>query len=73
MSTYCDQIQESLFNQYVLETLSGLLLIEIERSQMEDEKLMNEITELLTPHREVETPCIEVESKFKRGLNLEVS
>jgi len=46
VSTYFDRIQESLFNQYVLETLSGPPLIEIERSQMEDEKLMNEIAEL---------------------------
>jgi len=46
VSTYFDRIQESLFNQYVLETLSGPPLIEIERSQLEEEKLMHEVAEL---------------------------
>ena len=46
MSTYFDRIQESLFNQCVLGTLSGPPLIEIEHSEMEDLKLMNEIAAL---------------------------
>lgn len=46
VSTYFDRIQDSLFNQYVLETLSGPPLIEIERCQLEEDKLMHEVAEL---------------------------
>ncbi|KAL3730918.1 hypothetical protein ACJRO7_027869 [Eucalyptus globulus] len=39
VSTYFEQIQKSLFNQYVIETLSGPPVIEIQRRQEEEEKL----------------------------------
>lgn len=40
MSTYFDRIQESLFNQYVIETLSGPPVIEIQHRSCE-QKLQN--------------------------------
>ncbi|XP_019059107.1 PREDICTED: mechanosensitive ion channel protein 4-like [Tarenaya hassleriana] len=46
MSTYFDRIQESLFTQYVIETLSGPPLIEIQRIEEEEEKLSNEVKSL---------------------------
>eukprot|EP00252_Welwitschia_mirabilis_P025626 TRINITY_DN8095_c0_g1_i1.p1 TRINITY_DN8095_c0_g1~~TRINITY_DN8095_c0_g1_i1.p1 ORF type:complete len:837 (+),score=103.31 TRINITY_DN8095_c0_g1_i1:355-2865(+) len=46
VSTYFDRIQEALFNQYVLETLSGPPMMEIERIQKEEEKLLHEVAEL---------------------------
>eukprot|EP01018_Ginkgo_biloba_P009630 Gb_26840 [translate_table: standard] len=46
VSTYFDRIQESLFNQYVLETLSGPPVMEIERCIKEEKKLLKEVAEL---------------------------
>nr|DAD41733.1 TPA_asm: hypothetical protein HUJ06_016056 [Nelumbo nucifera] len=46
VSTYFDRIQESLFNQYVIETLSGPPLIEIQHAQEENEKVMAEVRNL---------------------------
>lgn len=46
VSTFFDRIQESLFNQYVIETLSGLPLVEIEIEQEEEEKVMAEVQKL---------------------------
>lgn len=43
VSTYFDRIQESLFNQYVIETLSGPPLIEIQHTREEDERIMAEV------------------------------
>ncbi|GMJ10065.1 mechanosensitive channel of small conductance-like 6 [Hibiscus trionum] len=43
VSTYFDRIQDSLFNQYVIETLSGPPLIEIQRAEEEEERLANEV------------------------------
>ncbi|XWS27394.1 hypothetical protein CRYUN_Cryun26dG0111400 [Craigia yunnanensis] len=45
VSTYFDRIQDSLFNQYVIETLSGPPLIEIQRAE-EEERIANEIMNL---------------------------
>ncbi|KAK9287547.1 hypothetical protein L1049_015968 [Liquidambar formosana] len=46
VSTFFDRIQESLFNQYVIETLSGLPLIEIQNTQEEEERLEAEVQKL---------------------------
>ncbi|XVE53049.1 hypothetical protein DITRI_Ditri02bG0173400 [Diplodiscus trichospermus] len=46
VSTYFDRIQNSLFNQYVIETLSGPPLIEIQRAEEEEERLANEVKNL---------------------------
>ncbi|KAK8647778.1 hypothetical protein V6N13_121505 [Hibiscus sabdariffa] len=46
MSTYFDRIQDSLFNQYVIETLSGPPLIEIQRVEEEEERIANEVMNL---------------------------
>ncbi|KAH7518351.1 hypothetical protein FEM48_Zijuj09G0162500 [Ziziphus jujuba var. spinosa] len=43
---YFDRIQESLFYQYVIETLSGPPLIEIKRTEKEDERLVDEVRKL---------------------------
>ncbi|KAM7514025.1 hypothetical protein LguiA_003608 [Lonicera macranthoides] len=43
VSTFLDRIQESLFNQYVIETLSGPPLLEIQHEQEEEEKVMSEV------------------------------
>ncbi|CAK9187923.1 unnamed protein product [Ilex paraguariensis] len=43
VSTFFDRIQESLFNQYVIETLSGPPLIEIQQEQEEEESVMAEV------------------------------
>ncbi|KAH7518347.1 mechanosensitive ion channel protein 6 [Ziziphus jujuba] len=46
VSKYFDRIQESLFNQYVIETLSGPPLIEMKRTEEEDERLVDEVRKL---------------------------
>uniref|UniRef100_M1CVI7 Mechanosensitive ion channel domain-containing protein n=2 Tax=Solanum tuberosum TaxID=4113 RepID=M1CVI7_SOLTU len=47
VSTFFDRIQESLFNQYVIETLSGPALVEIDQSEHEEEeKVMAEVEKL---------------------------
>ncbi|XP_060176241.1 mechanosensitive ion channel protein 6-like [Lycium barbarum] len=46
VSTFFDRIQESLFNQYVIETLSGPPLLEIHRSQEEEDRTMAEVWKL---------------------------
>ncbi|KAK7838634.1 mechanosensitive ion channel protein 6 [Quercus suber] len=46
VSTYFDRIQESLFNQYVIETLSGPPLIEIQNAKDDEFKLVNEVRQL---------------------------
>ncbi|CAA0831109.1 Mechanosensitive ion channel protein 5 [Striga hermonthica] len=46
VSTFFDRIQESLFNQYVIETLSGSALIEIQHEQEEEERVMIEVNKL---------------------------
>ncbi|KAK6115184.1 hypothetical protein DH2020_007453 [Rehmannia glutinosa] len=43
VSTFFDRIQESLFNQYVIETLSGPPLVEIQQDHEEEEKVMIEV------------------------------
>uniref|UniRef100_A0A7N0V7T4 Mechanosensitive ion channel protein n=1 Tax=Kalanchoe fedtschenkoi TaxID=63787 RepID=A0A7N0V7T4_KALFE len=42
VSTYFERIQESLFNQYVIETLSGPPLVEMQMVEEEEEKTMAE-------------------------------
>ncbi|KAI3840604.1 hypothetical protein MKX03_004616 [Papaver bracteatum] len=46
VSTYFDRIQDSLFNQYVIETLSCPPMIEIQRNQEEEEQVMAEVRNL---------------------------
>ncbi|XP_030511683.2 mechanosensitive ion channel protein 6-like [Rhodamnia argentea] len=46
VSTYFDRIQESLFNQYVIETLSGLPVIEIQRTEEEEQSIVAELQTL---------------------------
>lgn len=46
VSTFFYRIQESLFNQYVIETLSAPPLIEIQHEQQEEEKLIAEVQKL---------------------------
>lgn len=43
VSTYFERIQDSLFNQYVIETLSGRPVIEIQNAQEEEERTMAEV------------------------------
>ncbi|KAF3668030.1 Mechanosensitive ion channel protein 5 [Capsicum annuum] len=55
VSTFFDRIQESLFNQYVIEMWSGPPLVEIDqREHEEEEKVMSEVLADLkasTPHK----------------------
>ncbi|KAL3514961.1 hypothetical protein ACH5RR_021863 [Cinchona calisaya] len=46
VSTFFDRIQESLFNQYVIEMLSGPPVIEIKTIQEEDDRTMAEVLRL---------------------------
>ncbi|XP_023741447.1 mechanosensitive ion channel protein 6 [Lactuca sativa] len=46
VSTFFDRIQESLFNQYVIETLSGPPVIEIQQVQEEEDRMMAEVQKL---------------------------
>ncbi|XP_051133157.1 mechanosensitive ion channel protein 6-like [Andrographis paniculata] len=46
VSTFFDRIQETLFNQYVIEALSGPPLIEIRNQQEEEERTMAEVWRL---------------------------
>ncbi|XP_008776319.2 mechanosensitive ion channel protein 6-like [Phoenix dactylifera] len=46
VSTYFDRIQEALFNQYVIETLSGPPLVEIQNAQYEEDRMMAEVEKL---------------------------
>ncbi|KAI4367242.1 hypothetical protein MLD38_023004 [Melastoma candidum] len=46
VSTYFDRIRAALFNQYLIETLSGLPVIEIRRNEEEGEKLAAEVRSL---------------------------
>uniref|UniRef100_A0A7N0ZYQ3 Mechanosensitive ion channel protein n=1 Tax=Kalanchoe fedtschenkoi TaxID=63787 RepID=A0A7N0ZYQ3_KALFE len=43
LSTYFDRIQESLFNQYVIETLSGPPLIEMKQAEDEESRLADDM------------------------------
>ncbi|KAL8144176.1 hypothetical protein V2J09_017208 [Rumex salicifolius] len=46
VSAFFDRIQEALFNQYVIETLSGPPLIEIQRIHEEEERVLTEVEKL---------------------------
>ncbi|KAI4342213.1 hypothetical protein MLD38_026863 [Melastoma candidum] len=46
VSTYFDRIQESLFNQYMIETLSGPPLVEIQAIEKEEERMTAELQTL---------------------------
>ncbi|KAM7252518.1 hypothetical protein ACFE04_024401 [Oxalis oulophora] len=46
VSTYFDRIQDSLFNQYVIETLSGPPLVVIRKTEEEEERIAIEVEKL---------------------------
>lgn len=46
VSTFFDRIQEALFDQYVIETLSGPPTLEIERVREDEERVMSEVQKL---------------------------
>ncbi|XP_076949319.1 mechanosensitive ion channel protein 8-like [Bidens hawaiensis] len=46
VSTFFDRIQESLFNQYVIESLSGPPLVEIQNEQEEEYRVIEEVQKL---------------------------
>ncbi|KAL4579028.1 hypothetical protein LXL04_015163 [Taraxacum kok-saghyz] len=46
VSTFFDRIQESLFNQYVIETLSGPPVIEIQHEREEEDRVISEVQKL---------------------------
>lgn len=46
VNKYFDRIQESLFNQYIIETLSGPPLIEMKRTEEEEVRLVEEVRKL---------------------------
>lgn len=46
VSTYFDRIQEALFSQFVIETLSGQPLIELQKAEEEEERLADEVQKL---------------------------
>ncbi|OAY83751.1 Mechanosensitive ion channel protein 8 [Ananas comosus] len=46
VSTYFDRIQDALFNQYVVETLSGPPLIEAQQEQYEEDRMMADLQKL---------------------------
>ncbi|KAL8150072.1 hypothetical protein AgCh_006906 [Apium graveolens] len=43
VSTFFDRIQDSLFNQYVIQTLSGQPLLEIRQEEEEEKRVMDEV------------------------------
>ncbi|XP_057736341.1 mechanosensitive ion channel protein 6-like [Arachis stenosperma] len=46
VSTYFDRIQESLFNQFVIETLSGPPLVELQRYEDEEQRILEDVEKL---------------------------
>jgi hypothetical protein len=44
--TYFERIRDSLFNQYVLETLSGAPVVEIQQILHDEQKLVDEVADL---------------------------
>ncbi|KAG1367790.1 hypothetical protein COCNU_14G002580 [Cocos nucifera] len=46
VSTYFDRIQESLFNQYVIEALSGPPLVELQNAQYEKDRMVAEVQKI---------------------------
>ncbi|KAA8537460.1 hypothetical protein F0562_026853 [Nyssa sinensis] len=46
VSTFFDRIQESFFDQYIIETLSGLPLIQIQQEHEEEERVLAEVQKL---------------------------
>ncbi|KAK9062925.1 hypothetical protein SSX86_020115 [Deinandra increscens subsp. villosa] len=46
VSTFFDRIQDSLFNQYVIETLSGPPVVEIEQEREDEDRVMEEVQKL---------------------------
>ncbi|KAK1559431.1 hypothetical protein Q3G72_014435 [Acer saccharum] len=67
VSTYFDRIQESLFYQYVIETLSGPTLREIKRNSLEMERTAAEVYKLQNAGA-VSPPDVR-EAAFAGGVN----
>ncbi|VVA95768.1 unnamed protein product [Arabis nemorensis] len=72
MSTYFDRIQESLFTQYVIETLSGPPLIEIQKNEEEEERISVEVRKFQNPGG-VETPTGAQKSPMMTGKSQLIS
>ncbi|KAL2254914.1 mechanosensitive ion channel protein 6 [Sesamum indicum] len=73
VSTFFDRIQESLYNQYVIETLSGPPLVEIRNHQEEEDRTMAEIWRLqnagATLPPELKNPNFQPTKSGKRSSN----
>ncbi|KAL0422947.1 UNVERIFIED_CONTAM: Mechanosensitive ion channel protein 6 [Sesamum latifolium] len=73
VSTFFDRIQESLYNQYVIETLSGPPLVEIRSHQEEEDRTMAEIWRLqnagATLPPELKSPNFQPTKSGKRSSN----
>ncbi|PKI53338.1 hypothetical protein CRG98_026275 [Punica granatum] len=67
VSTYFDRIQESLFNQYVIETLSGPPLIEMKKAEEEEERMVIEVENLQKAGASI--PPDLNEAMFKRSMS----
>ncbi|WOL09725.1 hypothetical protein Cni_G18478 [Canna indica] len=67
VSTYFDRIQESLFNQYVIETLSGPPLIEIRHIREEEEQMMAEVEKLQNAGAKITSELEEATLPSKSG------
>ncbi|KAJ4963823.1 hypothetical protein NE237_023762 [Protea cynaroides] len=72
VSTYFDRIQDSLFNQFVIETLSGPPSIEMQQIQEDNEKCMDEIRQLQNAGATIpadlqEAACFKGERVIKSG------
>ncbi|KAK9749614.1 hypothetical protein RND81_02G138400 [Saponaria officinalis] len=46
VSAFFDRIQDALFNQYVIETLSGPPCVEVQRIQEKEDRVMSEVNKL---------------------------
>ncbi|XP_047259567.1 mechanosensitive ion channel protein 6-like [Capsicum annuum] len=72
VSTFFDRIQESLFNQYVIEMLSGPPLVGIDqREHEEEEKVMSEVLADLKARTPRKTPTASTprSSAFSRVIS----
>lgn len=65
VSKFFDRIQESLFNQYIIETLSGPPWIEIQRQREEEERILAEVRKLQSAGAKL-PPELRAAAAFKR-------
>ncbi|XP_020599120.1 mechanosensitive ion channel protein 6-like [Phalaenopsis equestris] len=67
VSTYFDRIQEALFNQYIIETLSGPPLLEIQHNMEEEDRMMTEMQKLQNAGATIPNDLREVTRSCKNG------